>query len=325
MIATLVGLFFAAGLSVAAWSVELPYFAFSPGPVGDAVDAIEPAEDVTVFMPSSELLMLTVSVQPVNLYEALIAAFDPRIDLVRRELLRREGETDEEFQERNLQSMDISEQTAISVALERLGRDIITDGVEVVEVIPGLPAVGALEAGDLLVEIGGVPISNLGDVSRAMTDRAPGERVELVIERHGDRQSVTVELGALDEDPARPVIGIRVQNLNPRFPVEIESGSIGGPSAGMMYTLAVMELLDPEELTPGKVVAGTGTIQPDGSVGPIGGIRQKIVAAEAAGAQVILVPAANYAEALTAPRSSIEVVSVATIDDAISYLESLAA
>lgn len=325
VIAMLAGLLLSAGVAVAAWSVELPYFAFSPGPVGNALDAIEPTDELAVSVPEGELFFLTVSVQQVNIYEAVVAAFDPALDLVRMELLRREGESDEEFQERNLQAMDISEQTAILVALERLGIDIITDGVEVIEVIEGLPADGVLMEGDLIRSFDGAPIEVLGDVTRAMADKQPGDRIGLEIERDGMRIPVEIQLETMDEEPERPVIGIRIQNLNPRFPVEIDSGSIGGPSAGMMYTLAVINLLSDDELAPGVIVAGTGTIAADGSVGPIGGIRQKVVAAEAAGADVILVPEENYDEALTSPVDSIEIVSVATIDDAVTYLSSAAA
>jgi PDZ domain-containing protein len=103
----------------------------------------------------------------------------------------------------------------------------------------------------------------------------------------------------------------------------IESGDVGGPSAGMMHTIAIIDTLTEGELSHGRVIAGTGTIRLDGTVGNIGGVRQKVVAAEAAGAEVIMVPAGNYQAALTAERNSIEIIPIATLDEAISYLESL--
>jgi PDZ domain-containing protein len=121
-------------------------------------------------------------------------------------------------------------------------------------------------------------------------------------------------------------MGIVVRELTePPFPVAIQAGNVGGPSAGMMHALAIIDTLTPGELTGGNVIAGTGTIEYDGSVGSIGGIRQKVVAAEAAGASVILVPAGNYEEALTAERDSIDIVPIANLEEAIAYLENLEA
>jgi len=122
------------------------------------------------------------------------------------------------------------------------------------------------------------------------------------------------------------MIGITVGELTePPFPVAIEAGAVGGPSAGMMHTLAIVDTLTPGELTQGHVIAGTGTIAYDGTVGGIGGIRQKIVGAEAAGAEYVLVPQSNYDEALTAERRAIEIVPVETIQDALDFLETLGA
>lgn len=120
------------------------------------------------------------------------------------------------------------------------------------------------------------------------------------------------------------MIGVLLGELTePPFPLEIEAGDVGGPSAGMMHTLAIIDTLTEGELTKGRVIAGTGTIMIDGTVGNIGGIRQKVVGAEAAGATHILVPAGNYEAALTAEYESIEIVPIETIDDAIDFLENL--
>jgi PDZ domain-containing protein len=123
------------------------------------------------------------------------------------------------------------------------------------------------------------------------------------------------------------MVGISAMALNPRFeypfPIDIDAGLVGGPSAGLMYTLAVMELLGPEDLSHGHVVAGTGTIDSAGNVGGIGGVRQKVVAAEAAGAEVMLVPASNLDEALTARRDHLELIPVSTLDEALAALATL--
>jgi PDZ domain-containing protein len=133
-----------------------------------------------------------------------------------------------------------------------------------------------------------------------------------------------VELAARDDDSGGAMIGIVVGELTePPFPVSIRAGNVGGPSAGMMHALAIIDTLTPGDMTKGHIVAGTGTIQYDASVGSIGGIRQKVVGAEAAGAEYMLVPESNYEAALTAERESIEIVSVATLQEAIDFLAAL--
>jgi PDZ domain-containing protein len=123
------------------------------------------------------------------------------------------------------------------------------------------------------------------------------------------------------------MVGFGPATSNPRFvfpiDVEIDSSNIGGPSAGMMYTLAIMNVLTPEDITHGLRIAGTGTITTNGEVGPIGGIRQKVVGATLSGAEYILVPEANYEEALTVDIESAEIVAVSTIDDALDFLATL--
>jgi PDZ domain-containing protein len=302
-----------AGLLIGAWNVTLPFYAFSPGPVGDALDAVK-ASEVEVFEAEEELLMLTVSSQEVNPIEAFLAGIDPTVDLVRREAVRRPDETDEEFVSRNQASMDLSKEVAITLALRRLGYEVKTssDGVEIVDVDETAPAAKVLRPSDVIT---------------ALAERQPGDLIALDLTRDGEEITVEVELIARDDDPAEPLIGISVGALAPRFefpfPIDIDAGLIGGPSAGMMYALAVMELLTPGSLSSGHIVAGTGTIDVEGNVGGIGGVRQKVVAAEAAGAEVMLVPASNYEEAQTAPRKGIELIPVGTLDEALEALASL--
>jgi PDZ domain-containing protein len=161
------------------------------------------------------------------------------------------------------------------------------------------------------------------DIGEALADRSPGDVAKVVVIRSGTELTLDVELTSDPDDPAQVRVGIQARTVNPEFPVDIDSENVGGPSAGMMYTLGIIDLLSPGDLTAGHVVAGTGTIAADGSVGGIGGIRQKVVAAEAAGAEVILVPESNYEEALTAPAGELEIVPVATVDDALAYLAGL--
>lgn len=316
-------LFFVGVLSIAAWNIELPYLAYSAGPVSDAADSVV-AEEVAFFPPDGELLMLTVVSQDVNVFEALIAGVDPTIDLVRKQAVRRVGESDEEYRNRVLQQMDDSNFRSVRVALDYLGYEMVPTDVVVNEFVDDVPAANVLELGDAVRSINGETISSIDDFALALQGFAVGDNIEMTVDRHGTIVDVSVELAERDDDSGDPMIGIVLGELTEApFPIEIQAGDVGGPSAGMMHTIAIIDALTEGELTHGRVIAGTGTIQLDGSVGSIGGIRQKVVGAEAAGAEYIMVPQGNYEKALTAQRDHIEIVPVATLDDAISFLESL--
>lgn len=314
---------------MASWNVRLPYYAFSSGPVGDAISSVE-VSGTEVFLPDGELLMLTVSSQEVNPFEALIAGVDPDVDLVRREAVRSPDETDEEFVARNRANMDLSKETAITLALTRLGYEVSTesDGVLVAEIVGDTPAEAVLQVDDVIKAINGRKVQLPNEISPIISALDVGETIDLDVRRGNEDLALTVELAPRSDDPSVPMIGISALPLNPRFqypfPVDIDAGLIGGPSAGMMYTLAVLDVLTPGDLTAGRVVAGTGTIDEVGTVGAIGGVRQKVVAAEAAGAELMLVPASNYDEALTARRSQMELVPVANLDEALAALERIA-
>jgi PDZ domain-containing protein len=322
----LIGSLLAAGfLAVLAWNIELPYLAYSAGPVSDAADTVV-AEEVDFYPPDGELLMLTVVSQDVNVFEAVIAGVDPTIDLVRKQAVRRAGETDEEYRNRVLQQMDDSNYRAIAVALQYLGYDLVPTEVVINEIVEGVPAEEVLELGDTIRSVNGITVNELDDVLAALDGHDPGDVIDMTVEREDDDVDLEVELAEREEEPGTPMIGITLGELTePPFPISIESGDVGGPSAGLMHTVAIIDALTEGELTAGHVIAGTGTISLDGDVGSIGGVRQKVVAAEAAGADYLLVPEGNYESALTAPRDSIEIVSVATLDDAITFLESLSA
>lgn len=310
-------------ISVFAWNLELPYLAYSPGPVSDAADSIV-AEEVAFYPPEGELLMLTIVGQDVNVFEALIAGVDPTIDLVPKEAVRREGETDQEYRNRVLQQMDDSNFRAVSVALEYLGYEMQPSEVVINEIVDRVPAVSVLELGDTVVSVEQVEIESLEDFAPALEGAAPGDVVDMTLNRDGEILQVEVELAEREDEPGTPMIGIVLGVLTePPFPISIEAGDVGGPSAGMMHTIAIIDALTEGELTKGRVIAGTGTIHLDGTVGAIGGIRQKVVGAEAAGAEYILVPDNNYESALTAERDNIEIVPITTLEEAIEFLRTL--
>lgn len=315
------GLIFLVGVIVLAWNVPLPLVAYSPGPVTDATDSVT-VEGAQTYDTDGELVMLTVAGQDINAFEALVAAVDPSVDVLARQVVRRPDESDEEYRRRNLELMDQSAQTAISVALSRIELPQDQWAVYVTGYAADTPAGEVLEIGDRIVALAGQRIEAAESLADVMEGSAPGDRVPLEIERDGQVLSYEVELVPREDDPDTPMIGIYVRQLP--FWVDIDTGIVGGPSAGMMYTLAIIDVLTPGSLTGGHVVAGTGTIDIDGKVGPVGGVRQKVVAAEAAGAEYMLVPVDNLAAAETAPRGDMELVAVETIDDALEFLRGLA-
>jgi PDZ domain-containing protein len=317
-------LFVVGALIMAIWNLELPYLAFSSGPVSDAADAIV-ASEVDVFPPEGELLMLTVVSQDVNLFEAMIAGLDSSIDLVPKEAYRQPDESDEDYRKRVLQQMDDSQTRAITVALEHLGYEMIPIDVLITDLVPDKPAAEVLQIGDSVNSLNDLEIVRSTDLTDALDGFQPGDVVDIGVTRDGTAQTVQVELAEREDPAGGAMIGITVGELSePPFPVAIEAGDVGGPSAGMMHALAIIDTLTPGEMTKGHIVAGTGSIAYDATVGPIGGIRQKVVGAEAAGAEYILVPQGNLEAALTAPRQSIEIVPVATLQDAIDFFDRLA-
>ena len=329
--AALGAILFTGALAVAAWNISLPFYSFSAGPIGDVVDALL-IEDATVYPPNGELYMLTVALQEVNVYEMVAAATDPYVDLVARTAVRPEGQSDEDFREAGLTAMDEAKATAVAVALDELGYKVALtgDGVEVAGLVEGTPAGSVLQVGDVITAVNGVEVNLAPDLTNLLSSLNIGDRVSISLERAGSTETVEVTLVEHTEQPGRPMVGFlattrNLHTLAPPFDIEIDTSNIGGPSAGMMYTLAIIDVLSEGDLTAGHVVAGTGTISSDGSVGEIGGVRQKVVAAQAAGAEFVLVPAGNYQEALTAKIDSIEIVPVADLGQALAFLRQLPA
>lgn len=306
--------------------VTVPYIAYSPGPV------IEIDEMVVLGEPdplTGEFYMLTVSTTPpLTALEFVVASFDSESDIYARERVRPAGISDEEYAQRNRELMDESKTTAVLVALERAGYEVTYtgEGVLVAGFSEGSPVEGILRANDVITAVDGVSVQLSGDFVSLVSERSIGDEVELTITRNGEELTRTVTLVPHVEDGSRPMVGFLATTYNFDYVTPIEIGidddNIGGPSAGLMYALTLIDLLQEDDLTGGMVIAGTGTIRPDGSVGPIGGVRQKVFAAEEVGAEIMFVPADNWEEALTADHS-IELVRVATIDDALEYLASL--
>jgi PDZ domain-containing protein len=225
--------------------------------------------------------------------------------------------------------MNESIDTAVFVALGHLGYQVgfTGAGAEVLEVVEGTAADGVLEVGDVVTAVDGVPVDTADAAAEQIRTYQIGDTIELTGTRGEEPLAVEVTLGAHPDLEGSPMVGVAFDtadlSLDLPIDVEIDSRNIGGPSAGMMYALTVIDLLTEGDLTKGHRVAGTGTIRFDESIGPIGGVRQKVYAARGIGAEYVLVPTDNYERALTAADDAIEVVSVATLQDALDFLDSL--
>lgn len=322
--------FLATGLLVALlWPVKVPYFAMSPGPVESVADLIA-VPDVDTYPIDGASYLLTVGLREVNAFEWLEARlFDSRVDLIERDAIRPRGVTREQVTRTNLQAMNESIDTAIYVALARLGHDVhfTGSGVEVLQIVEDSPAEGVLELGDRITEISGVAIQTEEDAADVIRSHSVGETITLVGSRDGASLQVDVTLVPHTQLEDAAMVGVLLSTLDLEmvvpFDVMIDSRNIGGPSAGMMYALTLIDLLSEDDLFKGYRIAGTGTIRFDETVGGIGGVRQKVFAARALGIDIVFVPEVNYEDALTAQGDGISIVPVATLQDALDYLDAL--
>jgi PDZ domain-containing protein len=232
-------------------------------------------------------------------------------------------ETDESQEAEGSFQMVTSQDTAVAVALTKLGYDV-PSRPEVYRVLPDSPADGQLEAGDELLAINGTQVATIEEAGQAVNDTAADEPVELEVRRDGERLTFSITRAEID---GQLRLGFEMRQSYD-FPVDVKFGidpDIGGPSAGLMFALAIYDTLTEGSMTGGDVVAGTGTIAPDGTVGPIGGIDQKIAGAREDDADVFLVPADNCDDAYESPQGDMELVRVATMSEAVDALETYAA
>ncbi len=289
------------------------------------LNATEPfivVEGLEFFPSEGEVLYTTVNVDRLSAFEWLWARYvEDDTDIVDEDLVF-QGRSRDEKREDDLQLMQVSKSVATLVALTVLGYDVFDDnGAAIVEVVDDSPAAGILERGDVVEEADGQAIANSQELVDVLTAAAPGESVELTIERDGAPVDVTV---VLEEHPDRDggFLGVSVETRIIEAPlpfdVQIDSGNVGGPSAGLAFTLALLDGLTDGELTGGARVAATGTIDIAGCVGPIGGLPQKVVAARANGATLFLVPEVQVDEVRDV--EGIEVVGVRSLDEALAAL-----
>lgn len=319
-----------AGLAVAALAAASPFvpipmfYGYFPGPVRD-VEPLVRVDGADTYSSEGSLLLTTISVDTeVTLVEWLGTAFDDARDIVLKDQVTG-GRPLDVVREQQAQEMQMSKRNAQEVALEALGLGrAVGDGARVLSTLPGFPAAGVLQAGDVLVAIDGREVETMCDVERVIEARAAGDVVRVSVRRAGRIEVFDITSVQAPGNSDAAFIGIRMRDAAYRFESEVsvdfETGRIAGPSAGLLLSLALYDRLTPGDVTGGRRIAGTGTIGCGGAVGPIGGIQQKVAAAEKKGAEIFLAPVANAPDAERVA-DTIRIVPVATFAQALSSLE----
>ena len=311
--------------------VPVPYVILGPGPTLNTLGKDSSGQPlITIsghpsYPTTGHLNLVTVSYQGCagnrfNIFTALVAWLNPHQAVVPEGEICPAGQTQKQTQEQDTQEMTSSQSTATAAALTQLHIPYTTE-VVVVQAQKGFPAYGVLKAGDVIAKVNGQPVTSPGGLTRLIYAQPAGSTLTLTIIRDG--QSRQVQVGTR-QSGGHPVMGVQI-TVQYKFPfeVKISVGDIGGPSAGMMFSLGIIDKLTMLNLTAGRFIAGTGEITASGQVQPIGGIQQKMVGARNAGATIFLTPASNCADTKGAVPAGLRLVKVRTLNQAVTYLEAL--
>jgi PDZ domain-containing protein len=303
---------------------QLPVVTLLPGPVEDVLPQVKVRGPTRAYEASGKLYLTTVGVdERVNFYEALLDFADRDVEVVPRSVLYPDGQTEKETDLQNAAEMDNSKMSATVVGLRRAGLEVDTDpdGVRIAGVLPGSAADGKLKADDKVLAVGGVAVHGSEDIRTQIGKARIGQTLAFKVQRGSAVRTETVVPRQAPDDRNRPYVGISLADIFD-FPVDIDirTENIGGPSAGLMFALSIVEKLGKEDLTRDREIAGTGTIDNDGNVGPIGGIQQKLIAARRTGATIFLCPYDNYDEAKQGKPRGLDLIPVKTIDEALIFL-----
>ncbi|WP_090932729.1 YlbL family protein [Nonomuraea jiangxiensis] len=309
----------------------VPYVVLSPGPTENTIGEVDKKPVISIkghetYPTAGALSLVTVAYQggpaaQIDLLTALRGWIDPTVAVVPQETIFAPDRDPKEVEQENSVEMTNSQDSATAAALNELK---IPYGmtVSVVAAEKGKPAEGKLQKGDVINSVDGKPAGNVDIVSDTVKSHKAGENVVFNITRGKEKLDVTLQTVAGTE--GQSVVGVTMTGAY-KFPfdVDINVGDVGGPSAGLMFSLGILDKLTPGELTGGKKIAGTGTINPAGEVGPIGGIAQKMVGAKDSGATVFLTPADNCAEAMKAVPDGLRLVKADTLHNAVLALDAL--
>ncbi|WP_310162148.1 S16 family serine protease [Arthrobacter sp. BE255] len=318
----------ALGLGLAAGTLPVPYVVEKPGPTFNTLGESHGAPVISVtgretYPAAGNLDLTTVYVDggpngPVSIFGAFAAWLDPSRSVYPQELIYPVGTTREQAEEQSSVAMTTSQENAVASALNEL--DIpFSQELQAAGLSNGSPSEGKIEQGDVFRSINGKPITALSVIQDELA-AGKGAPVTVVLDRGG--QPVTQTISPMDNGEGRYILGVMLK-YKFTFPldVKISLDKVGGPSAGMMFSLGIIDKLTPGDLTGGRHVAGTGEITPDGKVGPIGGIAQKMQGARSAGATLFLAPAANCDDVTGHIPDGLQVVKVENLAEARDAVE----
>jgi Lon-like protease len=321
-----------AGLVVAA-VVSVPYVALTPGPTLNTLGKPYGKELIQIsgrrtYPTTGNLNLVTVSYTggpgtDFNIFSALRAWLTPDDAVVPASEIYSSGQTQQQVAQQDTQEMLGSQQDATAAALCYLNIPFKT--VDTIQaVVKGTPAAGVLRAGDVITAVDGTPVDCRHDVVTMIRARKPGGPVTLTIDRNGTIKTIRI---VTKDVQGEPVVGVELAAPRYVFPfaVKINLPGIGGPSAGLMFALGIIDKLTANNLTGGRFIAGTGEIEPSGQIEPIGGIQQKMAGARDAGATIFLTPAANCANTVGAVPAGLRLVKVSSLAGAIGDLQAIKA
>jgi len=308
------------------FSVPIGFIIYMPGNVYPLSEMIEVPHGVT---GEGCFLMTVVLSQQANIPLYLRGLLTPGIDVYPIAQVRPTSVSEEEYQIQMLQSMLTSQEVATGLALRHLGYEVaeMGDGISVLGFTEGNKSSTVLRVGDTIIACEDRPVRVNSELSAILRTKVPGETIALIVRRGEEELRFLIELVPRLDNPEIGAIGVTVSNLNWHLdlPVEVTvlSADIGGSSAGLMMTLEIINQLSPDDLSAGKRIAGTGTIDLSGTVGAIGGVRQKVIGAINNGADYFLTPVANFDAAYGAAANRIEVIAVANLAEALAFLGGL--
>ena len=311
--------------------VPVPYVELSPGPTFNTIGTFQGKALITIsgtrtYPPSGNLDMVTVSETGgayghLTFGQALVGLLQNGAVVLPRSLLYPDNQSSQQAVQQGAQEFTASQSDATAAALNYLHIPV-TNRIYVATIVSGAPADGRLQAGDVVESIDGTSIKSVDEVGAAVRKRKPGQQVFFLVLRAGKYVSVDVTAGSNPQVPSRTYVGIEVgtEFVGP-FSIKFQLDDVGGPSAGLMFALGIVDLLTPGPMNGGKFVAGTGTISSDGLVGAIGGIAQKMVAARGSGASLFLAPRDNCGDVVGHVPAGLTVAAVATLPEAVAAIK----
>ncbi|MEC1376049.1 SepM family pheromone-processing serine protease [Heyndrickxia sp. FSL K6-6286] len=322
---------------------QLPFYVEKPG-MAHELDTVVQVENG--YHDKGKLMLTTVRMGRANIYNYLLAKVKKYEDIVPLNEVRDKDQTEEEYNVYQLYLMESSKNNAIQVAYSRAGKFVDSNykGVYVLDVYPDMPAAKVLKPGDRITKIDGHSFESSEKFIDYVQKKQVADTITITFVRKGKEKNSTIQLAKFDHAEGKIGMGIGLVDdreiiSDPK--VKLKTESIGGPSAGLMFSLEIYNQLTKNDLTKGHSIAGTGTIDPDGTVGRIGGIDKKVVAADNEGAEIFFAPddeitpemkkaypniQSNYKEAVKAAKdigTKMKIVPVKTFDDALNYLKAL--